>query len=783
MTDSNNFSRGRASSLLARAGTRLKYPVLLLLFTITVFWKIILTREYSLLTYPDSANQSYPWYQFIVRSLRAHTFPFWDPFVEAGRSFIGEAQTGAFYPGNWLMALFPLNSKQLVSVNVIETFAILHCFLACLFAYFLARHFRLSRFSSFVAGLVFGFSGSIALRSVGQINAFVGSVWVPLVFLFFFKACASERRNDQLLFAGLGGLSLALSLLAGHHQPFLYGGIALALTSLFLLRSSRSAEAFGIPTRVRVIWVTALLFGFALAFSCLQLFPSLEYSHYSYRSISEPNPIAGDAPVPYSVAGTKFSLTPAGVLNLVFPYFTHVENSPYFGIFPLLLVLLAVSVYVKSAPVQLWLLLAIFFLVLALGAFAPLHGIFYALVPGYNKAREAARNLLITHLAVAMLAGFGCAIFFAPLKDKFRPLSRTLIQVLAAIALLIFFGICAAYFYKLKVLGQPTNFDVEFVASILLLLALGIALSRYHVWVGRKTLKLAVVLVCLLDFHSLLSPQIRPKDRFDRKTNLEPAQYYQSDAILDFLRSQSGVFRTDFRNNLYPQNIGEVYALDTVNGHGATVPREFAALYAGGDDLQVTGLLNVKYVVSNAALPLPRRFEDHGTVVYENPHFLPRAWFAKRIILKPQWSEALSAVRAQSAEVGQTAFVEQSGPAGFAANINSCAAQAQNDSIQYTRLGADRFSVAAHTSCPTLLVVSENWFPGWRASLNAKPTPVRRVDGSIMGVYVEAGDSKIEFQYRPSHFKWLLGVTLAACAALIVSGLVWLVQTWPRTVS
>ena len=125
----------QASHPLSGAFSRYKYPALLFLFTVTVFWKLIFSSEYSLLVYTDSSFQTYPWSQYISEVLHQWSFPFWDMYADGGRSFIGETQTGAFYPLNLLMGMFPRNAKGLLPVSLIEGFVILHAFLASLFMY------------------------------------------------------------------------------------------------------------------------------------------------------------------------------------------------------------------------------------------------------------------------------------------------------------------------------------------------------------------------------------------------------------------------------------------------------------------------------------------------------------------------------------------------------------------------------------------------------------------------------------------------------------------------
>ncbi len=404
----------QASQPRTSALSRYKYPALLFLFTVTVFWKLIFSSEYSLLVYTDSSFQTYPWSQYLSEVLHQGSFPFWDMYADGGRSFIGETQTGAFYPPNLLMGLFPRNAKGLLPVSLIEGFVILHAFLASLFMYGLATHFGLNRFSAFVAGTAFAFGGSIGLRAFAQVNLFYASVWVPAVFWCYAKSLEAHQLFRQILFANLAGLALALSLLAGHHQPFIYVSLALAGIALALWLRSRKAPDESASRPPLILRQTLLLFVFAIAYASLQLLPSLEYSKLAYRWVESVNPTLVGQRVPYSIVGTDNLLPPDGLILMLFPYLSAVENSPYLGILPLLLVLLSLPLLKKHGVVKLAFGLALVSALLSFGRFSPLHGLAYALVPGFDKGREASRIFLLAHFGLSLLAGFGCQVFLNP---------------------------------------------------------------------------------------------------------------------------------------------------------------------------------------------------------------------------------------------------------------------------------------------------------------------------------------------------------------------------------
>ncbi len=164
--------------------------------------------------------------------------------------------------------------------------------------------------------------------------------------------------------------------------------------------------------------MTILLFLFALGYSSLQLIPSLEYSPLAYRWVGPANPILVSGHTPYSVAGSGWSLPPQGLALTIFPYISVVENSPYIGILPLFFLAFSLGQFKKSKVVRITWLMALLFLALSMGEYTPLHGLLYALLPGFEKGREASRLLLLSHLALSVLAGFGCQAFFSPLPKK-----------------------------------------------------------------------------------------------------------------------------------------------------------------------------------------------------------------------------------------------------------------------------------------------------------------------------------------------------------------------------
>jgi uncharacterized membrane protein YfhO len=69
-----------------------------------------------------------------------------------------------------------------------------------------------------------------------------------------------------------------------------------------------------------------------------------------------------------------------------------------------------------------------------------------------------------------------------------------------------------------------------------------------------------------------------------------------------------------------------------------------------------------------------------------------------------------------------------------------------------------------------LLVVSQPFYPGWRATVDGKPVPVHRVDYLLQGVRVQAGSHRVELSYRLSPVPGIISLAflVAGIGAVLV---------------
>jgi hypothetical protein len=85
-----------------------------------------------------------------------------------------------------------------------------------------------------------------------------------------------------------------------------------------------------------------------------------------------------------------------------------------------------------------------------------------------------------------------------------------------------------------------------------------------------------------------------------------------------------------------------------------------------------------------------------------------------------------------------------------------------------------RVVVRARSTRPGVLVLTDTYFPGWKAKLDGRDVPIEQVNYTLRGVPIGAGTHVVEFRYRP--LSWRIGwitslLALIGLAAALTVGL------------
>ncbi|MGH7718562.1 MAG: hypothetical protein ACREON_06935, partial [Gemmatimonadaceae bacterium] len=81
--------------------------------------------------------------------------------------------------------------------------------------------------------------------------------------------------------------------------------------------------------------------------------------------------------------------------------------------------------------------------------------------------------------------------------------------------------------------------------------------------------------------------------------------------------------------------------------------------------------------------------------------------------------------------------------------------------------GSITVDLSAPATDGSALVVSENYYPAWRATVEGRPAPLARADFTLIGVALPTGARRIELRYDDQAYR--LGRTLTLIALLVTA--------------
>jgi hypothetical protein len=517
-----------------------RWAVLALLFlTIAAFyWKLTLTPQFTWTRGPDLAEQVLPWFQLQAAEWHAGRFPLWDPYVWCGQPLVGQAQPGAMYPLNWILFSLPFGSDGRLSEIALNWYYVVIHFMAAAFAYLFCRDLGRSQPASFAGGLIFALSGFLGNTDWPQMMN--GAVWMPLVFLFQFRAIRGVRPAGN---AALSGMFLGIAFLSGHHQVPLFTTLAWGLVWLWHMVRNR-----------RLLGPAALALLVMILTGAAQIAPAFEYGHLARRWVGAPEALEWNQPVPYSIHA-QYDLKAFSLFGMVFPE-VKMHFDPFIGVVALTLALLAVALLWRDSAVRLLAIVGLGALVYSLGHNSVFQGLLYAITPELDKARTPSAIVAVMQFAAAGLAAFGLDAVRETAASAWLRRARFTLLAFAVIALAI--ALYATITHRLEFPGDDRIILTGVIALVLAALLLRPAMTP-------------VPLLLLLVFELGNCGQYNLLDRSDKERRQWLDSLHGNRDIADFLRTQPGHPRVDIADDLFAPNWGQWNAVETNGGKGASV--------------------------------------------------------------------------------------------------------------------------------------------------------------------------------------------------------------------
>jgi hypothetical protein len=725
----------------------------LALLVLAMFFDVLLVpREVLGTANADMVFQFLPWREFGFSELAKGNLPLWNPHIFSGAPFFGGMQSALLYPPNWLFLFLPLPLATNWSIA-------LNVWLAGTFMYVWALQRGVQPFAAFLSAALLMFCGPHFLHvSAGHLSNLSAMPWVPLLLLAIDRWLASRRPVWCLV----GMLAVAMQILAGHPQYVYFAAVIAGVYSLVMLLelgNGRLAAAAGLMS----------FYAGGALLAAVQLLTGIQ-------EISET--IRGQ-PLSYRFAA-MVSFPPENFLTLVAPgFFGDMLIHDYWGRWYLWeacafigVIGLALAAYGGASRVagkKALLITAAVATLLALGDNTPLFRLLYDWLPWFDKFRGSGKFLFFAVLMLVLLAGHG---FDRILRERAVRMPAIRVAGATAIALCVaavairtadWRAVTAAVFatgesYAGSHSSAAFSSASQAFASLGLLvggLTFGAAtgLAAWTRWQPRAAALLgALAIIEVFAFARMHRPT------FD-------AAQVNFSHLREFLAANPGEYR--ILNLAFPNSAMSLRAFDAW-GYDPGVTRRYAEFIQwsiGGDPAAATqymtfrryhpllSMLRVKYVmdvekgmIKIQAIPAPplRRLELVGSYeVHEQRDAILRAMGApsfdprKEVILESQPHPAPVA----GPEHGRAALIRE---------------------------GTDFMEIEADVSRPSVLLVTDAWTSGWRASAlpgsSQSTYELMPANYALRAVPLATGTHRLRLYYAPLAFR----------VGAIISGLAWL---------
>jgi hypothetical protein len=137
-----------------------------------------------------------------------------------------------------------------------------------------------------------------------------------------------------------------------------------------------------------------------------------------------------------------------------------------------------------------------------------------------------------------------------------------------------------------------------------------------------------------------------------------------------------------------------------------------------------------------------------------------RAWFAAREHIVTDEQEALRHMRSDAFDPFGEVVLEREQAQRLPER--PAAVDPESVAVVVDEVTPERLRIELGPHGPGWLVLSEVYFPGWKARVGGTELPVARVDSILRGVPLEGGEQRVDLRFEPESLR--LGAAISGCA-------------------
>jgi hypothetical protein len=743
--------------------------------TLALCWPMLAGR-FLVNPMSDQYSAGYAFRAFGAEMFRSTgQIPEWNPYLFGGMPFIAAMHGDIFYPTAWLRWFLPVDTAMNLG------FA-LHLLLAGVAMFALLRALRFGFGAALTGGAAYQLTGIVAsLVHPGHDGKLFVSALAPLVFLALHRAIAGRSPSAYGALAILVGLCM----LSPHYQLTYYLLVAAGLWTLWLVwRGPERPE--GNRLVPLALALGAVLLG--LAISAVQALPFLEYVPWSPRG-----EMGASQGWDYA---TSYSLPRAELLTAILPEFTGVVEQ-YWGVNPIKLHSEYLGAVVVALAALGWterrrhpallpfLGIGGLFLLIALGRHTPFYRLWYEAMPMMKSVRAPGMAFFLVALPVAVWAAAGAE---RVLRGNLGP--RPIAVTFGALAALGLLGAAGALQPVAEAVADPArlsatigNADALRGGGLrLLLVALVGGLAVWGIATRRLTGAVAAGALA-----AVTAGDLYLVDRGFFRFSPPARALYAPDAItrrlgateLPYRVLDAGAYPHSYLMGLHiPQVLGyhgnELHYFDDLLG-GKNV---WANLNAGP---ALWDQLAVRFVILPGEQPLPGFTRVEGpvpvtpggtAVLYQRDSAPPWARVVPAAVKVPEAQIVPTVVDPRFPSDRVVLLPDTASVATAPVGDSLPAPSARQARVAHWAPGEMTLAIEGEDPRPAWLVVAENWYPDWHATVDGHPAAVHRGQGTLLAVELPGTAREVVLRFASASYRTGKLVSWAGLAlALLAMGI------------
>ena len=752
------------------------------LFTFLIFWPVFLGKvnlNGNLLVsfYPpfgenlpfkntgwDQLRIYFPFYKVTFEQLRNFSIPLWTPYAFSGHPHAADFQSAVFYPLN----IFGLFLPQIEFWHLLRLSSTI---LASFFTFLYLRSIKLSKIASTFGAITFGFSPFILTWGEEVVMSPHSIVWLPLILFGVEKWVIGSKKWSLLIV----GLATAATFLAGYMQTTIYLFIFVGFYLLFGV----GVKKLFFERRGLVLLGTFLL---GAGIAAIQLLPSAEVFFNSARAQTTLQETLFEFLVPIEGLLTYFAPDFFGspATNNFFREGSaqYYEAIMFVGVGALML---ATYAFISKPRDRMVLFLLLFAVISASTTLdLPTSKAFISLPIPFLSTSIANRVLFIPAFCIAILASMGMDMW---LKAKSRQILKV-VFVFGVIYLALF-----ASLFAIRSSGSNYFEHAHFVSSQNVITSLRNLVIPFGIFVAtaglivvgsfrqnvKKYAAILIIIVAALHIFRFSQKYFSFSEReviFPENPVLsyiaENQGYFRSWSVGDaFLEnnfaSQYGIYWPEGYDSLNNKRYGEftfamqgneldgfIFRADAGLGRGKAIE-----LFDSSTRRRLVDMVGVKYVIGK---------EDHREIleennfvevfdggsdylVFENLQVMPRAFLASNYEGVPETitsQELIAKISNREFDFRNSLILEKD---------STISPQFGEGSAEILSYEPQEVVVKTESEQPKLLFLSDNYYPGWKATVDGDEVEVMRANYTFRAVALTPGGHEVRFYFDSLSFK------------------------------